>query len=125
MLEMNLPLQQGTRRSQERESERMLEAAAARKEALSHRLQGDLNAALSNLEGARSTEQISRKPPAAAGRTDFQIGAGRLRETARSISPPCSMPSARFATPNSRCCAPRPARQLRLAEIERLLGEDL
>jgi len=29
MLEMNLPLQQGTRRSQERESERMLEAAGA------------------------------------------------------------------------------------------------
>ncbi|TXT31266.1 MAG: Outer membrane efflux protein [Rhodocyclaceae bacterium] len=84
MLEMNLPLQQGTRRSQERESERMLEAAAARKEALGHRLQGDLNAALSNLEGARTTEQITRT---------------RL----------LPQPSARSATPASRCCAPRPA----------------
>ena len=60
MLEMNLPLQQGTRRSQERESERLLEAATARQEAVSHRLHGELAAALANLEAAQATEAITR-----------------------------------------------------------------
>ena len=124
MLEMNLPLQQGTRRSQERESERMLEAAAARKEALSHRLQGDLNAALSNLEGARSTEQISRNrllpqaeltfKSALAGYENGKVDFATLLDAQRQIR------NAKLALLRAQA-----SQQLRLAEIERLLGEDL
>lgn len=124
MLEMNLPLQQGTRRSQERESERMLEAAAARKEALGHRLMGELNSALNNLEGARTTEQITRtrllpqaeltfKSALAAyenGKVDFAT----LLDAQRQIR------NARLALLRAQA-----SQQIRLAEIERLLGEDL
>ena len=124
MLEMNLPLQQGTRRSQERESERMLEAASARKEALGHRLMGDLNAALNNLESARSTEQISRNrllpqaeltfKSALAGYENGKVDFATLLDAQRQIR------NARLALLRAQA-----SQQTRLAEIERLLGEDL
>jgi len=124
MLEMNLPLQQGTRRSQERESERMLEAASARKEALGHRLHGELNAALSNLEAARSTEQINRNrllpqaelnfKSALAGYETGKVDFATLLDAQRQIR------NARLALLRAQA-----SQQMRLAEIERLLGEDL
>ena len=124
MLEMNLPLQQGTRRSQERESERMLEAAAARKEALGHRLMGELNSALNNLEGARSTEQITRNrllpqaeltfKSALAGYENGKVDFATLLDAQRQIR------NARLALLRAQA-----SQQMRLAEIERLLGEDL
>jgi outer membrane protein TolC len=124
MLEMSLPLQQGTRRSQERESERMLEAASARKEAIGHRLQGDLNAALSNLEAARTTEQITRTrllpqaeltfKSALAGYENGKVDFATLLDAQRQIR------NARLALLRAQA-----SQQLRLAEIERLLGEDL
>jgi len=124
MLELNLPLQQGSRRSQERESERMLEAAAARQEALSHRLHGELNAALSNLEAARSTEQINRSrllpqaeltfKSALAGYENGKVDFATLLDAQRQIR------NAKLALLRAQA-----SQQLRLAEIERLLGEDL
>lgn len=124
MLEMNLPLQQGTRRSQERESERLLEAAEARKDALGHRLQGELNAALSNLEAARSTEQIARSrllpqaeltfQSALAGYETGRVDFATLLDAQRQIR------NARLALLRAQA-----SQQMRLAEIERLLGEDL
>ena len=124
MLEMNLPLQQGTRRSQERESERMLEAAAARQEALGHRLMGDLNAALSNLDAARTTEQITRTrllpqaeltfKSALAGYENGKVDFATLLDAQRQIR------NARLALLRAQA-----SQQMRLAEIERLLGEDL
>lgn len=124
MLEMNLPLQQGTRRSQERESERMLEAATARQEALGHRLMGDLNAALSNLDAARTTEQITRTrllpqaeltfKSALAGYENGKVDFATLLDAQRQIR------NARLALLRAQA-----SQQMRLAEIERLLGEDL
>lgn len=124
MLEMNLPLQQATRRSQERESERLLEAAAARKEALGHRLRGDLNAALSNLETARAGERIVRDrllpqaeltfSAALAGYETGKVDFATLLDAQRQIR------NARLALLRAQA-----GQQLRLAEIERLIGEDL
>ncbi|AXS80324.1 TolC family protein [Dechloromonas sp. HYN0024] len=124
MLEMSLPLQQGTRRSQERESERLLEAAAARQEALSHRLQGDLNAAISNLESARATEQITRTrllpqaeltfKSALAGYENGKVDFATLLDAQRQIR------NTRLALLRAQA-----SQQMRLADIERLLGEDL
>ena len=59
MVEVNIPLQQTTRRSQERESEAMLEAARAKSQALANQLVGDLGENLAALEAARSTEALS------------------------------------------------------------------
>lgn len=124
MLEMNLPLQQGTRRSQERESERMLEAAAARKEALGHRLHGELSGAVANLEAARTTEQITRNrllpqaeltfKSALAGYETGKVDFATLLDAQRQIR------NARLALLRAQA-----SQQMRLADIERLLGEDL
>jgi outer membrane protein TolC len=124
MLELNVPLQQGSRRSQERESERMLEAATARREALGHRLNGDLSAAVSNLEAARTTEQITRTRQlpqaeltfrsALAGYETGKVDFATLLDAQRQIR------NARLALLRAQA-----SQQLRLAEIERLLGEDL
>ncbi len=124
MLELNVPLQQGTRRSQEREAERMLEAAAARKEALGHRLNGELGAALANLEAARMTEEITRNrllpqaeltfKSALAGYETGKVDFATLLDAQRQIR------NARLALLRAQA-----GQQQRLAEIERLLGEDL
>ncbi len=124
MLEMNLPLQQGTRRSQERESERMLEAANARKEALGHRLHGELSGALAGLEAARSTEQITRNrllpqadltfKSALAGYENGKVDFATLLDAQRQIR-----------NAKSALLRAQAAQQIRLADIERLIGEDL
>jgi outer membrane protein, heavy metal efflux system len=124
MLELNVPLQQGTRRSQERESERMLEAAAARKEALGHRLHGELSGAVASLEAARTTEEITRNrllpqaeltfKSALAGYETGKVDFATLLDAQRQIR------NARLALLRAQA-----GQQLRLAEIERLLGEDL
>ncbi len=124
MLEMNIPLQQGTRRSLEREAERLLEAAGARKEALTHRLGGELNAALANLDAARTTEQIAstRLLPQAeltfksalAGYENGKVDFATLLDAQRQIR------NARLALLRAQA-----SQQLRLADIERLLGEEL
>jgi outer membrane protein TolC len=124
MLEMNLPLQQGTRRSEERESERMLEAATARKEALGHRLHGELNGALANLDAARDTEQITRQRllpqaeltfnAALAGYETGKVDFATLLDAQRQIR------NAKLSLLRAQA-----SQQMRLADIERLLGEDL
>jgi outer membrane protein TolC len=124
MLEMNIPLQQGSRRSQERESERMLEAAAARKEALGHRLHGELSGALANLQAARMTGEITRNrllpqaeltfKSALAGYETGKVDFATLLDAQRQIR------NARLALLRAQA-----SQQQRLAEIERLLGEDL
>ncbi len=124
MLELNIPLQQGSRRSQEREAERMLEAASARKEALGHRLNGELGAALANLEAARMTEEITRNrllpqaeltfKSALAGYETGKVDFATLLDAQRQIR------NARLALLRAQA-----GQQQRLAEIERLLGEDL
>lgn len=124
MLEMNIPLQQGTRRAQEREAERMLEAAQVRKEALGHRLLGDIAAAASNLEAARATERITatRLLPQAeltfkaalAGYETGKVDFATLLDAQKQIR------NARLNLIRAQA-----AQQARLADIERLLGEDL
>jgi len=124
MLEMNIPLQQGTRRSQERESERMLEAAAARKEALGHRLHGELSGALVSLEAARMTEEITRNrllpqaeltfKSALTGYETGKVDFATLLDAQRQIR------NAKLALLRAQA-----SQQQRLADIERLLGDDL
>lgn len=124
MLEINIPLQQGTRRSQEREAERMLDAAAARKEALGHRLRSELMGTLANLDVARKTEQITRNrllpqsqltfSAALAGYENGKVDFATLLDAQRQI---LNAKQALFRVQASQ--------QLRLADIERLLGEEL
>ena len=60
MFEVNIPLQQETRRAQEREAEAMVVAARSRSEALSHHLLGELAVNRSAFDAALRTESPVR-----------------------------------------------------------------
>jgi cobalt-zinc-cadmium efflux system outer membrane protein len=124
MFEVNLPLQQESRRSQEREAEVLIEAQRSRAEALASQLLGELGENLSALDAARRNEalvstqllpqsELSLRSALAAyenGKVDFAtlLDAQRLIRKAK----------------QDRLKAQVDA-QLRLAEIERIVGEDL
>jgi outer membrane protein, heavy metal efflux system len=124
MVEVNIPLQQTTRRSQEAESEAMVGAARSRSEALANQLVGDLGENVAALDAARDTEALiaNRSSPQAElslrsaiaayenGKLDFTA----LLEAHRQIR----------KTRQDRLKAQVEA-QMRLAEIERIVGEDL
>lgn len=124
MVELNIPLQQESRRSQEREAQALLAAAESRKEASQTRLLGDLSENLSGLDTARQIEiliQTSQLPQAEmtfksalaayeTGKVDFAT----LLESHRAI----------YQVELDKLKAQTEA-QTRLTEIERLLGEDL
>jgi outer membrane protein TolC len=124
MFEVNLPLQQESRRGQEREAEAMVGAAQSRAEALSDQLLGELAVNLAGLDAARRTEalvktqllpqsELSLQSALAAyenGKADFAM----LLDAQRQIR------KARQELLKSQVEA-----QMRLADIERILGEDL
>jgi outer membrane protein TolC len=124
MVELNIPLQQGARRSQERESEATLAAARARKEATANRLLSALTENLAGIEAARSTEQLSSNgllpqanatfESAMAGYQTGKVDFATMLDAARQIL------NARLEVLKAQADA-----QMRLAEIERLLGEEL
>ena len=124
MVEVNIPLQQGTRRHREREAESLLRASAAAREAEINRLLAALGEQSAGYEAAQRSETLARLslvPQAQAGyeaalaayetgRGDF----GAILDAANRLS------AARLEQLRSEVDA-----ALRLAEIERLIGEDL
>lgn len=124
MFEINIPLQQATRRAQEREAEAMVSATRARRDATSNQLLAELSASLSELEAARRSERLttdSLLPQAEltfkAALTGYETGKvdfATLLDAQRQIR------QARLNQIKSRAEA-----QVRLADIERILGEDL
>lgn len=124
MLELNIPLQQSSRRSQEHEAEAMLSASNARKEALLNQTQSDLSEALSALEAARQTEALiaTRLLPqteltyqsALAGYETGKVEFAMLIEAQKQI-----------LKSRQQQLQAQTGMQLRLADIEKLLGEEL
>jgi outer membrane protein, heavy metal efflux system len=124
MVEVNIPLQQTTRRSQEAEAEAMVSAARSRAQNVANQLVGELGEQLAMLDAARKTEalvtnqslpqsELSLRSAMAAyenGKLDFTA----LLEAQRQIR----------KTRQDRLKAQAEA-QMRLAEIERIVGEDL
>jgi cobalt-zinc-cadmium efflux system outer membrane protein len=124
MLEFNIPLQQGSRRGQEREAENMLAAARSRKDAAANQLLGELVEYASALDAARRVEALTASsllPQAEAtlqaayvgyqnGRVDFAT----LLDAQRQIL------KARLDVLTAQAQA-----QASLAQIEKLLGEEL
>lgn len=124
MVELNIPLQQSSRRSQEREAEAMLLAAETRKQVVANQVLSELAENLSALEAARQTEattassllplaELSSKSAMASyetGKVDFAT----LLDAQKQIR----------QAKQSQIKAQVEA-QLRLAEIEKILGEDL
>ena len=124
MLEVNIPLQQETRRAQERESEAMLAAARSRKEAMANQVLSDLSENLAGLEAARRIETLAMTSLQPQAELTFNSALASYEAT-----------KVDFATLLEAQRAIRQARQnlikarfegqVRLAEIEKLLGEEL
>lgn len=124
MLEMNLPLQQASRRAQESEAQTMVGAARARTEALGRQLSGELAEQLAGLAAARRTEALlagQLQPQsemslrsALAGYENGKLDFSALLDAQRQIR----------KVRQERLKAEVEAHQ-RLAEIERILGVDL
>ncbi len=124
MFEMNIPLQQESRRAQEREADSMVSAALARSEAMAQQLRGELAASLFAFDAARRTHtllrtellpqsQLSLQSARAAyesGKVDFAT----LLEAQRQIR-----------RAHQELLKSEVEAQLRLADIERLVGDDL
>jgi cobalt-zinc-cadmium efflux system outer membrane protein len=124
MLEMNIPLQQEARRGQEREAEAMVAASRSRAEALQQQLVGDLAVNLAGLEAARRNETLLKTQllpqselglhSALAAYENGKAEFAMLLEAQRQIR------KARLEILKTQVEA-----QMRLAEIERIVGEDL
>jgi len=123
MLEINIPLQQGARRAQEREAEAMLAAAQSRKEALGNQLLSDLAENLAGIETAQRSAALAESSllpqaelglrSALAAYENGKVDFATVLDAQRQI---------RLAR-QTRIKAQLEA-QMRLAEIERLAGEE-
>lgn len=124
MFELNIPLQQESRRSQEREAEKMIEASRARKEATANQLLADLSENLAGINAARRVETLAQTSllpqaeltfrAALAGYETGKVDFATLLDAQRQI---------RKAKQD--VIKAQAEQQARLADIERLIGEDL
>jgi outer membrane protein TolC len=124
MIELNIPLQQESRRSQEREAQAMLEAAESRRESTRNQLLADLAENIASLDTARYSENLTRTSflpqaelsfkAAMAGYETGKVDFATLLDAQRLIQ------KAKLDDLKA-----QGEIQVRLAEIERLLGEDL
>jgi outer membrane protein TolC len=124
MLELNIPLQQGARRAQEREAQAMLDAAQSRRQATAHQIASDLSESLMGIDTAQRTEQLtvsSLRPQAEltfqaamAGYENGKLDFATLLEAQRQVR------QARQSQLKAQLDA-----QMRLAELEKLVGEEL
>ena len=124
MVEVNIPLQQDSRRAQEREADSMISASRSRAQALADQLLGALGENLAAIDAARRTEaliatqllpqsELSLRSAVAAyenGKVDFAtlLDAQRQIRKARQDRLKVQVEA-----------------QMRLAEVERILGEEL
>lgn len=124
MVEFNIPLQQESRRAREHEAEARVAASESRQQALLDSMLGALSENLYGLEAARRTESLTatRLLPqseltyqsALAGYETGRVGFALLIDVQRQV----------LQAKQQRLKAQRDA-QVSLAEVERLLGEEL
>ena len=124
MLEVNIPLQQSSRRALEREADAMLAAARSRQEATANQVLAELAENLAGIEAAQRTEALARSSllpqaeltfsSALASYENGKLDFATLLEAQRQIR----------QAKQSQLKAQLEA-QMRLAEVEKLLGEEL
>jgi outer membrane protein TolC len=124
MLEVNIPLQQASRRAEEREVQAMLDAAQSRRAATANQVASELSENLAGLDAAQRTEQLAQSSLLPQAELTFQAALagyenGKL-DFATLLDAQRQVRQARQAQLKAQLEA-----QMRLAEIEKLLGEDL
>jgi outer membrane protein TolC len=124
MLEVNIPLQQASRRAEEREAQAMLDAATTRRAATANQLASELSENLAGLDAAQRTEQLATSSLLPQAELTFQAALagyenGKL-DFATLLDAQRQVRQAKQAQLKAQLEA-----QMRLAEIEKLLGEEL
>lgn len=124
MAEFNIPLQQGSRRAQERSASAALNAARSRKEALAAQLTGELTEQVLNLKAAQRTENLASNsllPQAQATLQAALVGyqTGKV-DFATLLDAQRQLLQAKLDVLKAQVDA-----QTNLAQIEKLLGEEL
>lgn len=124
MLEMSIPLQQDSRRAKEREARAMAEAARSRRDAVATTAMGELSESLAALEAARHTAALASTSllpqaeltfqSALAGYENGKVDFATLLDAQRQIR-----------RAKQELLKARAEAEMRLAEIERIVGEDL
>lgn len=124
MVEVNIPIRFDTRHSQESEANAMLAAAKERQQAISNQVNGDLQEALTALEAAKRQEQLINDTllpqaeltfkSALAGYETGKVDFATLLDAQRAIK------RARQDKLKAQV-----AQELRLSEIEKMVGEEL
>ncbi len=124
MLEFSIPLQQSSRRSQEREAEAMLAASSARKQALLNQVQSDLSEKLSALEAARQTESLIETRLLPQAELTYQSALASY-ETGKVQFDTLIDAQKQILKARQQVLQVQTDMQLQLAEVEKLLGEEL
>ncbi len=124
MLEVNIPLQQASRRAEEREAQAMLAAAQSRRAATVNQVVSELSEGLAGLDAALRTEQLAKSSLLPQAELSFQAALaayenGKL-DFATLLDAQRQVRQAKQAQLRAQLDA-----QMRLAEIEKLLGEEL
>jgi outer membrane protein TolC len=124
MVEINIPLQQGARRAQERESDAMLSASRSRREAINNQVLVDLYENVTGFESERrsltlTTESLLPQSEltfrsALAGYESGKVDFATLLDAQKQIR------QAKLNQVKAGINA-----QMRLADIERIVGEEL
>jgi outer membrane protein TolC len=124
MVELNIPLQQGSRAAQEREADAMLAAARERQQAAVNQVFTELTQGLSALDSARRTEILVNTRLLPQAELTFQSALAAYEngkaDFATLIDAQRQIRLARLNQLKAKADA-----QLQLAEIERILGEEL
>lgn len=124
MFEINLPLQQESRRAQEREAERMLDAAKARKEATLNQARAELAESLAALHAARRVESLASGSLLPQAELTLQAALAGY-ETGKVDFAAVLDAQRRMRQAREDLVRARVLQQLRLADIERAIGEEL
>jgi outer membrane protein TolC len=117
-------LQQSSRRSQEREAEAQLTASNLRKEALLNQTESDLSESLSALEAARHTESLITTQLLPQAELTYQSALASY-ETGKVDFAMLIDAQKQILKVRQQLLQAQTDMQLRLSEIEKLLGEEL
>jgi outer membrane protein TolC len=124
MVEFNLPLQQETRRSQEREAEALVNAAQARQQSATEAAVGELNEDLAAVHNAHRLETLTASSLLPQAELTFQSALSAYQNGKVDFA--TLLDAQRLIRKAKQdLLKARSEGQLRLADIERLLGEDL
>ncbi|MBI5920670.1 MAG: TolC family protein [Betaproteobacteria bacterium] len=124
MFELNIPLQQESRRSQEREADKMTDAARARKEATANQLLGELSENLSAIDAARRVEMLAQTSLLPQSELTFQAALAGY-ETGKVDFATLLDAQRQIRKAKQDIVKAQAEQQARLADVERLIGEEL